>query len=302
MATNEAAIDVTGVAGSSHDFSTPPSPGGRASSRGVTGEKSARIVESTPATPTKKRQFSMTAAAKPVVPVDHDDTNKSGQPSRYLPELSEMNIKKSVPHTTNNNKAIAFKFDIGRCVAKNPPNGENATKSSIAFKPYKSMGPLPVLRKLDECDRVITIDIETHRLIHDSEMIKNRWVELDFGLPGRVVESCIHELHIAQIGWTVGGIDQDEPRVVQRVIKPEGFHISADATQKHHTSHEAAMNNGEPLQQVLKDLLADVRACCVTCKGRLAAHHLAFDAGIVAHELIRCGLGELYEEWASFAR
>ena len=228
--------------------------------------------------------------------------NKSGQSSRYLPKLGEMNIKMSVPHTTNINKAIPFKFDIGRCVAKKPSNDKQPTKVSKASKHYKSLGPLPVMRKLDECDRVITIDIETHRLIHDSEMIKNRWVELDFGLPGRVVESCIHEFHIVQIGWTVGGIDQDEPRVVQRLIKPEGFHISADATQKHNISHEAAMNNGEPLHKVLKELLADVRACCVTSKGRLAAHHLAFDAGIVAHELIRCGLGELYEEWASFAR
>ena len=35
MATNEAAIDVTGVAGSSHDFSIPPSPGGQGSSARV---------------------------------------------------------------------------------------------------------------------------------------------------------------------------------------------------------------------------------------------------------------------------
>ena len=65
MATDEAAIDVTGVAGSSHDFSTPPSPGGRASSRGVTGEKPAQIAEQMPTIQMKKRQFSMAAAAKP---------------------------------------------------------------------------------------------------------------------------------------------------------------------------------------------------------------------------------------------
>ena len=35
MATNAAAIDVKGVAGSSHDFSIPPSPGGRGSSARV---------------------------------------------------------------------------------------------------------------------------------------------------------------------------------------------------------------------------------------------------------------------------
>ena len=35
MATHEAAIDVTGVAGPSHDFSIPPSPGGRGSSARV---------------------------------------------------------------------------------------------------------------------------------------------------------------------------------------------------------------------------------------------------------------------------
>ena len=62
------------------------------------------------------------------------------------------------------------------------------------------------------------------------------------------------------------------------------------------------MNNGEPLHKVLKELLADVRACCVTSKGRLAAHHLAFDAGIVAREMIRCDISGAYEEWASFAR
>ena len=184
---------------------------------------------------------------------------------------------------------------------KLPKLSDMGIKGINKFKAYKSSDPLTVLRKLNSCDHVIAIDIETHRLIHDNENLHS-WAELDFGLPGKNSMSCIDDLRIVQIGWTVGGKDQDAPRVVQRLIQPEGYHICPEATKKHGISHDDAMNNGDPLKEVLKDLIDAVHTCCVTYNGRLASHQLSFDAGIVSRELYRCSCSDAYKDWASFSR
>ena len=215
MATNEAAIDVTGVAGSSHDFSTPPSPGGRASSRGVTGEKSARIVESTPATPTKKRQFSMTAAAKPSK-VDPKDTADLAKDSKADADMIPPGKKR---------------FTMDR-VVRNPAN-KNPSKRPVgtgSLKPWK-IGKRNSLDFFKDCDRVMVIDVETHELIQNREMLKF-WATSKSGLATRVTEACRESQRIVQLGWAIGDLHGHNPQTTEMLVKPEGFEVDPEVTKK----------------------------------------------------------------------
>ena len=60
------------------------------------------------------------------------------------------------------------------------------------------------------------------------------------------------------------------------------------------------MQHGRPLPDVLEEFMADVMAARAD-GGRLCAHHLEFDAGIILRELRRCGLVGLAAAWAAIA-
>ena len=218
MATNEAAIDVTGVAGSIHGFSIPQSLGGRASSRAVTGEKPTQIAEQTPTIQTKKRQFSMAAAAKPanVDPKDtaeHDATNKSGQPPRHIPKLSKMNIK----------------IQTGAVNAQ--PTSSRAQNT---------------LSKMEGCNLVMAIACDIHQLTEEGDKLTS-WGTSKFGILTRVTTArtevkCENKC-VVQLVWAVGDLSAEAPQVTRHLIKPEGFEICTRAHQKHRISHTQAMHD-----------------------------------------------------------
>ena len=73
------------------------------------------------------------------------------------------------------------------------------------------------------------------------------------------------------------------------LVRPEGFVISAAATALHHISQDAAQASGLPIREALETMVRDVLAF-VNGGCRVVSHHLAFDAGLIARELVRAGL------------
>ena len=54
--------------------------------------------------------------------------------------------------------------------------------------------------------------------------------------------SALQDMRIVQLGWASG------PEVVGRIVKPEGFVITPDATEKHAITQDHAMQEGLPLK------------------------------------------------------
>ena len=106
---------------------------------------------------------------------------------------------------------------------------------------------------------------------------------------------------IVQIGWAVSPADMSTPVVVKRVlVKPSSFTIQDRATDFHKITHAFAAEHGTPLAQALGAFLADVEEEYHR-GGRLCAHQIEFDAGIILCELRRCGLEELATTWQRMA-
>ena len=106
---------------------------------------------------------------------------------------------------------------------------------------------------------------------------------------------------IVQIGWAISPADLSTPVVVKSVlVKPASFTISDRATDFHGITNEFATQHGTPLAQALVALLTDVEEA-YNRGGRLCAHQIEFDAGIILCELRRCGLDELATAWQRMA-
>lgn len=92
---------------------------------------------------------------------------------------------------------------------------------------------------------------------------------------------------IVSIAWTFAGLAE------YHIIRPEGWEIPAEAVEVHGITTEYALENGEPIQDVLKMFVRDcLRAILI------AGHNIYFDVSIVKSELMRAGL---YDEKAEQA-
>ena len=67
-------------------------------------------------------------------------------------------------------------------------------------------------------------------------------------------------VHIVQLGWSVGGPAVERPYVKERLVRPDGFTISAEAVDFHGITQEHAEENGAPSIDVLSEFVADVFA------------------------------------------
>ena len=153
-----------------------------------------------------------------------------------------------------------------------------------------------VRAKIGSYKIVAGIDVETHGWTDGVESVGGR---------GQFGHYCICppaklEARIVTLGWAVGELSSDPVRK-ERIIKPDGFRVEEKATRCHGISHDRADSEGVPLKEVLTEFLDDMLAV-MEAGGRLVAHHLEFDAGIVARELNNAGLGHRLHEWISFVR
>ena len=67
---------------------------------------------------------------------------------------------------------------------------------------------------------------------------------------------------------------------------------------KHGISQDAAADAGHTLREALQAMLAALLQCCAR-GGRLVAHHIEFDAGILIEELRRASLEDMKDSFAS---
>ena len=115
------------------------------------------------------------------------------------------------------------------------------------------------------------------------------WIPGQFGFQSKTDLSIISALRVVQIGWAIGKATAKAPEVKSEIIKPEGFTIMERATGKHNISQDQAINQGKPIRDALQIMMHDILECCEQ-GGRIVAHHLDFDAGVISQELQRAGL------------
>ena len=164
-------------------------------------------------------------------------------------------------------KALKFKC----CGPPKPKAVKNPKANQLLVGVVSALPPPPGVReKFKKCELIVAIDVETHMLVQEGT--KN-WVPGQFGFKARVGETSLSSLRIVQLGWAIGGRNMDAPTVCDRVVKPDGFAISPEATQKHRLPHDVAVATGTPLREALRSMLGDVLDVCGR-GGRLVAHHL----------------------------
>ncbi len=192
------------------------------------------------------------------------------------------------------------RFVLGQGVPHAPP--KKAPKvAALTIDDGALPPPPPATLELfaGECDHWVAVDIETHELVPASK--DYFWVTGRYGHNCRVDSAALELLRVVHVGWCVGRFSSpDPPRVSQVLVRPEGFEISKAASAKHGITTERADSEGVPLREALEKLLADVLAVAQQ-GGRLCAHQLEFDCGVIALELHRTGLADKVEAWSEFA-
>jgi len=158
--------------------------------------------------------------------------------------------------------------------------------------------PQNVVEKIgDERTWFIGVDIETH----DWTISRGNKGNIgQFGFYNLCVPSDL-EARICSIGWSFGPPDT-EATVKELLIRPEGFQISDKATNYHKISHQHATDNGRPLKDVLNDFMDDLRYVVDIQKGKLVCHHIEFDSGIIANELVRCQMMDALDQFRAIVR
>jgi hypothetical protein len=149
-------------------------------------------------------------------------------------------------------------------------------------------------------DLWLAFDIETHDWVPKSKDGKGRWIDGKYGHACRFIDNDLQQLRISQLGWVVGRFSTNSCIQKEFTVYPDGFEITSKATLTHGITNEHARCTGKPLKTVLRQFLVDVEGV-VQQGGRVCAHQLEFDAGVIALELDRAGLGNQTEMWAQVA-
>ena len=155
--------------------------------------------------------------------------------------------------------------------------------------------PAALQVKLSPVSRlVLGVDVETNDWAERSA-IKGSIGEHGFY---NICRPCDLEARVVQLGWAIR--DETGTIVMERIVKPDGWDISAKAALYHGISQEEAVQKGADLAEVLREFMLDVRDVCRR-GGRLVAHHLEFDAGILFREMKRAGLDDA-TDWSRMVR
>jgi hypothetical protein len=172
------------------------------------------------------------------------------------------------------------------------PRARDITTQSVALvKPSEE-----IIKSIGCRELVVGVDIETH------DWKTNHGSKGGLGQYGHYARcnSNDHAARIVQIGWAVW--KHDEPMVVkERLVKPQGYTISAKATRYHGISQAFADSQGMRLRDVLNEFMQEMSELH-RAGARIVVHHLEFDCGIISKELGRACLDDFQEEWAIIAR
>jgi hypothetical protein len=147
--------------------------------------------------------------------------------------------------------------------------------------------PLPpaLTDRLLKPNLVIGFDIETH----DWEQVDRHAPYIgQFGWEYNRADTALDFSRVVQIGWAISPVDMSTPvEVKTELIRPAGFLISERATKFHGITHDYAVQEGRPLDQVLTEFIADVVKATAQ-GGRICAHQIETVGGEVLHP--PCGL------------
>ena len=180
------------------------------------------------------------------------------------------------------------------------PKAEEILASTEAGS-FQGLSPLEMP---DELVRIIGhpaeafgFDLETH----DKAPPKRKGRYGAFGNYTLRSEEDLDFLRIVQLGWAA--VDPVSKKCFPKsyLVKPVGFVITEGVTEIHKIAHDDALCKGSPLAEVLQEFMQDVRGA-VERNGRVIAHQIEFDAGIILRELRRCGMDDQCREWATIAR
>ena len=218
-----------------------------------------------------------------------------GQPLANTNNTSNGTSNK-VEHPAERKRRCGFVLTpVKRAPARIPAAAEIVAVPSGAHRAL----PLPqaVLDRLGDPRIIVGFDCETHDWLDNAER-KGRIGQ--FGWYTK--NDDVHFSRIVQLGWVVAGPGNSRELVSKSsLIQPCGFQMSARATKCHGITHEAAMENGRALADVLEEFVRDASEACAR-GGRVCAHQLEFDAGLIDEELRRCGLPDLRKTWQQIAR
>ena len=95
---------------------------------------------------------------------------------------------------------------------------------------------------------------------------------------------------MVQIAWQLHDATGRLLRHDSLIIKPEGYTIPFATIQIHGITNERANEEGQQLRSALEKFMEDVDACRYLC-----GHNIEFDINIIGAELLRCGLGNIFE-------
>ena len=143
----------------------------------------------------------------------------------------------------------------------------------------------------------IGIDVETHAFVKGNIDFHDG----DFGFQRKVDPANFNNLKVVQVAWAIAEGLVSEPVIKSRFVKPEGFVITPEATSAHKITQKYAMIHGLPLGVVLREMFADVKDAHDK-GGRVCAHQLEFDAGMLAAEMSSLGFTDMLSEWKSIVR
>ena len=155
-----------------------------------------------------------------------------------------------------------------------------------------------ILNQFKDIQLIFAFDLETHDIIRENA---SAWRNGQHGFQTRVSNSTLESLRIIQIGWAVGEIHSDGPTTYSRYIKPNSFGITTEGAAKHGVTQNFVEDHGLPLESILKEFIASAQEWFAR-GARLVAHHIEFDAGVVAAELQRCGLHQQMAFWDKAVR
>ena len=180
------------------------------------------------------------------------------------------------------------------------PKAEEIQANSEAGS-FQGLSPLQMpdelVRIIGDPAEALGFDLETHEKAPPKR--KGRYGE--FGNYTLRSEEDLDFLRIVQLGWAA--VDPVSKKCFPKsyLVKPVGFVITEGVTEIHKIAHDDALRKGRPLAEVLEEFMQDVRGA-VERNGRVIAHQIEFDAGIILRELRRCGMDDHCREWATTAR
>lgn len=90
---------------------------------------------------------------------------------------------------------------------------------------------------------------------------------------------------IVQLAWILCHPDGTVVSFASRIVRPDGFEIEPSASATHGMSTRYAIDNGEPLHDVLQHFEKDLQAT-----HSLIAHNIDFDFPVLASEFLRADM------------